>query len=84
MDEDGYSMEREQADFDQAELTRLGERAAALRRRGVCVHGWRQGFTEHMPEEYRGRILPGYALCLHCGKIDTVAALDAERDSLLG
>ena len=45
------------ADFEMAELQRVGNLASALRKRGICTHGWLQG-------------PPGKQVttCLHCGK----------------
>jgi hypothetical protein len=48
------------ADMLQAELYRLGRMDSALRKRGICSHGWSQGIPGN-PD--------GPTKCLHCGKL---------------
>lgn len=65
------------ADLEMAELEAAGARSAALRARGICDHGWRQGArgandpaTAHDLEGKRvDAVIPdGHDLCLHCGR----------------
>lgn len=42
-DQEAIDAERFDADMEQAELERRGNRIAELRRKGICVHGWVQG-----------------------------------------
>lgn len=67
------------ADILQSELERLGNKQAALRRKGICAHGWRQGYTPtHRPD-----LKPGQTQCLDCGEVSTDATLDEERATVL-
>ena len=65
--DDGYNIEQEQADFEQAEMEVFGQKLAALEKKGICIHGHKQG--------YNGKNTPhlkvGQAECLHCHKIAT-------------
>lgn len=64
------------ADIEQAELEAEGNRIAALRARGICTHGWTQGYTA----AYRPDLAPAKVECHDCGRIfGTQAELDAER-----
>jgi len=58
------------ADFDQRALEQAGALTAALRRRGICDHGWLMA-PEGEP-----------AKCLHCGEVfaDAEAAYEARRE----
>ena len=58
-------------DFDQRELEQAGALTAALRRRGICDHGWLMS-----PPGERTR-------CLHCGATfaDVEAAYKARREA---
>jgi len=64
---DPDNWDQEEADHLQAELERAGRRAAALAKKGICVHGHRQG----PPEQSK---------CLDCGKVGTDQELQAERE----
>ena len=44
------------ADYETARLTKLGNQSAALRKRGICTHGWLQGPPG----------TPGDVVYLHC------------------
>jgi hypothetical protein len=83
-DDDGYDMEREEADFQQYQLEELGRRIRLLEKRGICVHGWGQRYSKHMDPKYRGKVFPGQFLCLNCGKVMTEEEWQAERERLLG
>lgn len=48
------------ADIEQAEFGALGRRVTALRRKGICTHGWVQGQP--------GRSMTGPIKCLDCGQ----------------
>ena len=81
--------DREEADADMAELTRLGRRASRLRRRGICVHGhaivkfYGNGIPECGPEA--AGLSDGQAKCLQCGKVfDSLDMLRDESKDLLG
>ena len=65
------------ADFEMRDLEAAGRRAAALHRKGICTHGWRQGrigannpALAQAPEKPRqdATIPAGCDLCLHCGQ----------------
>jgi len=58
------------ADLQQSALERAGARSAALRRRGICDHGW---LLAPAGEPAR---------CLHCGAVfaDAEAAYEARRE----
>ena len=45
------------ADIDAFNLEQAGNRVAALKKRGVCVHGW----SQHLPD--------GRVQCKECGKM---------------
>ena len=51
------------ADIEMAQLEEAGNRAARLRKRGICDHGWLQGHPD------------GTVTCNHCGKV--FASFDA-------
>lgn len=59
------------ADFDQRGLEAAGALTAALKRRGVCDHGWLMA-PAGKP-----------AKCLHCGAVfaDAEAAYEARREA---
>ena len=63
----GHDMElangTQDADLEMAELTASANHHAALRKRGLCTHGWRQGPPGpwHKPTTVW--------TCLHCGKV---------------
>ena len=59
------------ADFDQRDLEAAGALTAALRRRGICDHGWLMA-----PDGEPAR-------CLHCGAVfaDAEAAYEARREA---
>jgi len=58
------------ADILTAQLHALGRRDSALRKRGICSHGWSQGQAP--------------CKCLHCGKVfPTFDAMCAERREIL-
>jgi len=60
-------------DIELAGLEALGRRSSALRKRGICDHGWLRA-----PDT-------GPAECLHCGKVFANAeAAYAERREILG
>ena len=59
------------ADIMTAQLERAGNRAAELKRKGLCVHGWRQNQSD------------GLIKCLDCGKIATDEELEDDRAELL-
>jgi len=64
------------ADYDMAELTRQGNIAYDLKKKGICLHGRRQGpgFCSN-PQ--------GDSKCLDCGKKGTWEQLDWDRDNYL-
>lgn len=59
------------ADFNQRALEQAGALTAALRRRGICDHGWLMA-PDGEP-----------AKCLHCGAVfaDAAAAHEARREA---
>jgi hypothetical protein len=59
------------ADLQQSALERAGAKSAALRRRGICDHGWLMA-----PDGEPAR-------CLHCGAVfaDAEAAYEARREA---
>ena len=63
------------ADFEMRDLGAAARRITRARKRGLCAHGWRQG--------YPGYPVIGSAKCLDCGKEATVEALDTERQAIL-
>ena len=60
------------ADFEMRALQRAGNRSSALRRKGICTHGW-------------WKSEPTKAVCLHCGKeFKSDAELREESRELMG
>lgn len=57
------------ADFEMRDLEEKGRRSAALRKKGICDHGWRQVGNG------RNGIEIGKFKCLHCG-----AMVDCGKD----
>ena len=59
------------ADMEQSALERAGALTAALRRRGICDHGWLMAPAGEP------------ARCLNCGAVfaDTAAAYEARREA---
>ena len=59
------------ADLQQGAMARAGNLTAALRRRGICDHGWLMA-----PDGEPAR-------CLHCGAVfaDAEAAYEARREA---
>lgn len=73
-DLDGLDIDRQEADYELAELNRLGALTSSLQKRGICVHGWTQGATpEHRPD-----LMPDKVECLRCHKIATQKELDSD------
>jgi len=65
------------ADFEQAELERAGARSSALRKRGICDHGWTapaDPSAYHVGKPYK-------VVCNHCGAVfaDSDAHMAARR-----
>jgi hypothetical protein len=68
------------ADLEMAELTAIGNRSARLRAKGICTHGWTQGYTP----THRQDLKPGEVQCLDCERIfPSQTALDDEITDLL-
>lgn len=69
------------ADFEMRALQAAGNRASALRKRGICSHGWMQPNNPsafHAGKDYS-------VVCNHCGKV--FASADeghSEYDRLMG
>lgn len=64
---DPDNWDQEEADHLQHQLERAGRRAALLKKKGICVHGHRQGPPER-------------TTCLECGQVSTDAQMQAERE----
>jgi hypothetical protein len=65
-------IDRIDADLLQAELYRLGARDSALKKRGICSHGWQQ------------RKPDGSVECLYCHKVfASQEAIMADRREVL-
>ena len=67
------------ADSEMAELTRIGNMASKLAKKGICLHGWRKAPFLGSPFDNSD----GMATCLHCGKVATWKTLDDERNDYL-
>lgn len=53
------------ADIEQAQLEEAARHESALKRKGICAHGWRQGYTpRHRPD-----LKPGQVQCLDCKRV---------------
>jgi hypothetical protein len=65
-------IDRMDADLLQAELYRLGRRDSALKKRGICSHGWSQGKPD------------GSVECLYCHAVfkSNDALMSARREVL--
>ncbi len=67
------------ADFDMRSFEAKGARSSALRKRGICDHGWLQPAKPsafHAGADYS-------MVCNHCGKVfPTAEAAYAEHDAL--
>ncbi len=61
------------ADLEMTALTAAANRETALRKRGLCTHGW-TGRAEGQP---------GLRVCYQCGKVAREETLEAERADLL-
>jgi len=59
------------ADMQAAELTRQGNLHAKLKKKGICLHGRRQGPGDPINED-------GESTCLECGKSSTWWDLDQD------
>ena len=70
----GYDPEAviQDADIEMADHEAAGARAEALRRRGICVHGWIKDNNDI-----------DFATCLDCGKVATWAELEADGSKLM-
>ena len=67
-----HAMYHDEIDADHltSELYRMGRKSDALRRKGICSHGWSKGWKP--------------CTCLHCGKVfDSFDDLAAERRELI-
>lgn len=62
------------ADIEMRKLTRIGNIASRLAKKGICLHGWRKGAPDQ-PD--------AMAECLHCHKVATWRELDDERSNYL-
>lgn len=67
------------ADFEMRALQAKGNRSAALRRRGICDHGW---LAPESPTAFHAGA--NYSMvCNHCGKVfPTAEAAYMEHDNL--
>jgi hypothetical protein len=59
------------ADLEYAQLLNSAAHESALRKIGICTHGWRRATADGKQE------------CLHCHKISTEQELDDERREAL-
>lgn len=70
------------ADFEQREMEAIADRASALRRAGVCTHGWMQGYRPGIAASDAANLQPGQSVCLEdgCGVVfDDDAAWEHAR-----
>ena len=68
------------ADIEQADFQRESDREHRLRLRGICAHGWTQGFNAI----HAAYLKPGQVKCLDCNKVfNSEAELQDERREVL-
>lgn len=69
------------ADLEMSALEARGNLSARLKSRGICDHGWTQGYTA----ECRPDLNPGEVQCLHCKEVfSSQSALDDAIGDVLG
>jgi hypothetical protein len=69
------------ADIETAQLEETARHESALHRKGICTHGWRQGYTPtHRPD-----LKPGQIQCLDCKVIfnSEEEANDARTEAMM-